>query len=78
MSSKSRLTGRLPAALAVAVSDAIHAAVSNGMQVDEAVCIVVAVAADYARGEYGNKYLKDLASVVIERGSIPMPEREDG
>jgi hypothetical protein len=57
-----------------AISDAIHDALSRGMAMDEAVCVVVAVAADYARGEYGASYLPSLAEVVIERGSHPMPD----
>jgi hypothetical protein len=62
-----RLTGRLPAELGNAVSDAIHAAVAAGMAMDEAVCVVVAVAADYGRLEYGAGYLRELADVVMRR-----------
>lgn len=65
------LTGLLPAALGNAVSDAIHAAVDRGMEMDEAVCVAVAVAADYARLEYGEGYLEQLAQVVLLRGAAP-------
>jgi hypothetical protein len=57
-----------------AVSDAIHAALKKGMEIDEACCCVVAVAADYARGEYGDDYLPQLAQVITRRNEMPMPE----
>lgn len=46
-----------------------------GLGVDEAVCLLCQVAADYARSEYGNEYLPGLAEVVTKRGEMPMPER---
>jgi hypothetical protein len=61
-------------ALANAVSDAINAALRAGLGTDEAACIVVQVAADYARAEYGNRYLDGLAAVVVGAASMPMPE----
>jgi len=71
----SQLSGKSPKVLANAVSDAIHAAVADrGMGVDEAVCVTVAVAADYARAEYGDRYLEDLGAVVQARTGQPMPE----
>jgi len=74
MSSGSLLSGRLPAALSNAVSDAIHAALESGMEIDEAACVVVSVASDYARLQYGNDYLGALANVVLHRASMPMPD----
>jgi hypothetical protein len=68
------LTGPLPAALANSISDAIHEALRRGMHVDEAVGVVVGVAADYGRLQYGNEYLEDLAAVVIERRERPFPD----
>jgi hypothetical protein len=62
--------------LATAISDAIHAALKRGMEMDEAVSCVVAVAADYARGEYGNDYLPKLATVITRRDEMPMPESD--
>jgi hypothetical protein len=71
--------GRSFADLANAVSDAVNAALKRGMAADEAACVVVQVAADYARGAYGNAYLLELAQVVIDRGSFPAPgEASDG
>lgn len=67
-------TGRNFAILGNAVSDAIHAALKRGMAVDEAVCCVVAVAADYGRGEYGDDYLPQLAEVVVRRKEMALPE----
>lgn len=71
MTAFSLMRGILPAQLANAVSDAINAALQSGMEVDEAACIVVGVASDYAKGEYGPDYLDQLARVVVaykERG----------
>lgn len=65
------MRGKLPAALANQVSDAIRAAIERGMEVDEAACVVVAVAADYARDGYGIAYLSDLAAVVKSRNERP-------
>ena len=70
----SLMSGRLPADLSNAISDAIHAAIERGMDVDEAACVVVSVAADYARMEYGNDYLGALAEVIKHRASMPLPE----
>jgi hypothetical protein len=33
------------------------------------VCIVARVAADYARGEYGEDYLPGLADIIMASGS---------
>lgn len=65
--------GRLQSELGNAVSTAIYNAVRSGLEFDEACCIAVAVIADYARGTYGNRYLKDLARVVREQAHRPMP-----
>lgn len=63
--------------LATSISEAIHTALKRGMEMDEAASCVVAVAADYARGEYGDDYLSGLAEVVTRRRERPMPERDD-
>jgi hypothetical protein len=65
--------GRSFAQLGNAVSDAIVAALRRGMDSDDAACVVVQVAADYARGTYGNAYLAQLAAVVLRRGDMLMP-----
>lgn len=67
------LSGSSPAMLANDVSDAIHAALTRGMGIDEASSIVAAVVADYARGEYGDAYLDALSQVVKSRAGEPMP-----
>jgi ribosomal protein S18 acetylase RimI-like enzyme len=67
------LTGRLPAQFANKISDVIHEFVNRGMEVDEASCIAVAVAADYARSNYGNSYLGSLTEVIRERANRPLP-----
>ncbi|MBN9035496.1 MAG: hypothetical protein J0H53_05460 [Rhizobiales bacterium] len=74
MAEFSELSGRWAADLGNAISDAIHAALLRGMETDEAACIAVSVAADYARAEYGDAYLQDLAKVVVMRAGRPMPE----
>lgn len=68
-----RISGAVPAALGNAVSDAIIAALHQGLTPDQAACITVTVAADYARETYGNDYLLALANVVILRGNEPLP-----
>jgi hypothetical protein len=55
------------------ISDAIHRATKRGMRVDEAACVVVSVAADYARGAYGDEYLESLCTVIRERAQHPLP-----
>lgn len=77
MSTFSLMRGILPAQLANAVSDAINAALQAGMEVDEAVCTVVGVASDYAKGEYGPDYLDQLARVVVAYKERDMRKRED-
>jgi hypothetical protein len=58
------LTGQLPAALANCVSDVIRAALTKGMQPDEAVSIVLRVAADHGREAYGDGYLDQLSELI--------------
>lgn len=65
--------GARQAVLANAISDALHNALVSGLQPDEATCIAVSVAADYARGSYGAPYLTRLADVLIRRGDLPVP-----
>jgi hypothetical protein len=72
--SRTTLTGPLPAELANAVSGAISSALKRGMEIDEAACVVAGVAADYARGGYGDAYLQELAEIVRMRAGEPMPE----
>ena len=74
MTDKIYASGRNFADLSNAISDAIHAALARGMQTDEVCCVMVSVAADYARAEYGNQYLSDLATVVTERANHSLPE----
>jgi len=68
------ITGRLPNELANATSDLIHAFLQRGMEIDEVCCVVVGVAADYARGVYGADYLIDLAEIVKAAADRPLPE----
>ncbi|XUM21033.1 hypothetical protein ACRAVF_27100 [Bradyrhizobium oligotrophicum S58] len=68
------MQGQLPTDLANAISDVIHAFLERGMETDEVCSVVVAVAADYGRGEYGEGYLAGLADVVKVAASKPMPE----
>jgi hypothetical protein len=67
------VTGQLPADLANAVSDAIHDALAKGMAIDGAVGVVIGVAADYGRAEYGDGYLSDLADLIMLRVGRPLP-----
>ena len=61
------LTGKLPAELGNAVSDAIYAALSKGMEPDEACCVAITVVCDYARTAYGPNYLDGLAQMVLRQ-----------
>ena len=60
--------------LANAVSDTIVKATHEmGLSLDIAVCVVAAVAADYARADIGEHYLEALAEVVLDRADRPPP-----
>ena len=74
MGDEASVTGRGPRDLANAISDAINAALTKGMEPDEAACIAVAVAADYARSYYGDKYLPHLAKAVMGQAGKPAPK----
>lgn len=74
MSATTILSGKLPTDLANVVSDALHEAQEKGMDLDEAVCVTMAVAADYARERYGDGYLVALCDVVMSRFGKPLPE----
>lgn len=52
MSALARASGPLPTALGNAISDAIHAALVSGMEVDEACSVALAVVGDYWRHAY--------------------------
>jgi hypothetical protein len=67
------VTGDLPNDFANEIAAAIDAAQERGIDLDVAVCVLVGVAADYARAEYGDKYLDALASVVRYRAGQPLP-----
>ncbi len=64
-------------ALAEKVSKAIvDACWADDLNLDEALCVVCNVAADYARGELGDDYLESLARVILERAGDPLPPSE--
>jgi hypothetical protein len=67
------ISGKNPATLATAISDAIFAAIEAGMDIDEAASVTVAVAADYYRGYNGNDAIYGLAEVVTRRATYPLP-----
>lgn len=69
MKSDPRLT-----ALANSISDAIAAALTRGLDVDEATCVTVAVAADYGRAAYGDTYCQALAGVAVAQAGRPLPK----
>jgi len=72
------ITGPLPRELANAVSSAIHFALQRGMAIDEACCVVAGIAADYARVEYGDEYLDNLAAVIKAHAGRPLPRGAKG
>jgi hypothetical protein len=59
-------TGRSFSELGNRVSDAIHHALSRGMESDEAVSVVIKVACDYGRLQYGDAYVRSLADLILE------------
>lgn len=63
----------LHSALGQHTSTMIWIAQQNGIPMDEALCVVIAVVADYARVSYGNEYLKHLCDVLMKRAEHPMP-----
>jgi hypothetical protein len=69
------LKGKLPGALADDIAAAIEKACQQGMRVDEASCVVVAVAADHARRAYGDGYLPSLAKIIEMQAGKPLPRR---
>lgn len=71
----STITGRLPTSLANDVSDAIAKALRKGMEIDEAACVVLSVACDYARNEYGDEYLESLAKLIAAQAARPIGGR---
>jgi len=55
--------------------DFIVAAVQgHNLELDEAVCVIVTVCADLAKGQYGVEYLAGLAQVVLESPGRNEPE----
>ena len=67
------VTGRMPNDFANEIVAALDAAQKRGIELDVAVCIAAGVIADYARAEYGDGYLDDLAYVLKQRAGKPFP-----
>lgn len=67
------VSGAEPNDFANEVAALIGAAQKRGLDLDVAVCVMVGVAADYARAQYGDRYLDALASVVKYRAGKPLP-----
>lgn len=58
--------------ISVAISHAVH----DGADPQDAIEIAAMVIADYCRSGFGDEYLNDLATLIIERGDDPMPPIE--
>jgi len=69
------VTGAIPNDFANEVAALIDASQERGFDLDVAVCVMIGVAADYARAEYGDKYLLALCDVVRYRAGRALPER---
>lgn len=69
------VTGAIPNDFANEVAALIDSALARGFDLDVAVCIMIGVAADYARSEYGDRYLKPLCDVIRYRAGKPLPQR---
>lgn len=70
------VSGVLPRDLGNAVSDAFFAATERGMEPDEAVCVVIGVAVDYARSYYGDDYAKQLSGLILKMCAHPPRETD--
>ena len=73
MERTTRVSGKLPTQLLNDVSDAVHKALSQGMEVDEACSLLCTVAADYGRDNYGPDYIEGLVTVLRNRRDEAMP-----
>lgn len=70
--------GERYANLANAISGAIRNAIDAGMPVHEAACVAAQVAADYARGDGGERGVIALAGVVCARGGVDIARKREG
>lgn len=66
------LTGKLPKQLANGVAGCIREAVTSGMEMDEALSVILAVVSDHARGNYGDEFLEDLAELLLSHRDEPI------
>lgn len=66
------VSGAEPNDFANEVAALIDAAQKRGLDLDVAVCVMIGVAADYARAQYGDRYLDALTSVVKYRAGKPL------
>lgn len=71
------VSGAMPNDFANVIAAAIDKAQDDGLDLDVAVCVAIGVCADYARAEYGDKYLDALAWVVQSRAGKPLPRAAD-
>lgn len=60
--------------LANEVSDAIVKVTKLGLPLDETLCLVVQVVADYARQDLTEDFIEQLANVMRARMEMPLPE----
>ena len=60
------LSGRAPATLGNEISDAIHKALSFGMEPDEAVSVALKVVIDYGEAAYGLERFEALKNLIDE------------
>lgn len=70
-------TGALPNDFANEIVACIDRAQERGIDLDVAACIAIGVAADYARAEYGDKYLEAMAWIIMQRAGKPLPRSGD-
>lgn len=75
------LSGSLPRDLGNAVSDAIWDACERGLSLDAAICVVLAVAADYAKQDIGDHFVErftEIAKMNAQRRFAARQGGEDG
>jgi hypothetical protein len=72
MASISDSQGDLHSELANDISSALTSAEMSGLNVDQALGVVLGVVSDYGRAHYGDAYILDLAALLLHYGDRPL------
>jgi hypothetical protein len=72
MANISEIQSELHSELANDISIALTSAEMSGLNVDQALGVVLGVVSDYGRAHYGDEYILDLAALLLHYGDRPM------